>query len=58
MKRRYEYERNLPHYQKDGRAHFVTFVTDDDGACPLRLETSFWRLASIGTVTVLFCMRR
>ena len=34
MKRRYEYERNLPHYQKDDRAHFVTFVTCDRWPLP------------------------
>jgi REP element-mobilizing transposase RayT len=26
--RTYEYRRNLPHYQKDDRAHYVTFVTN------------------------------
>lgn len=27
ISRKYEYRRNLPHYQKDERAHFITFTT-------------------------------
>ena len=27
MQRKYEYRRTLPHYQKDGRALFITFTT-------------------------------
>jgi REP element-mobilizing transposase RayT len=32
--RTYEYQRNLPHYQKDDRAHFVTFVTHERWVLP------------------------
>ena len=27
MQRKYDYSRNLPHLQKDDRAHFITFNT-------------------------------
>ena len=36
MRNRYEYRRNLPHYQKNDRAHFVTFVTKDRWILPSR----------------------
>ncbi len=32
--RTYEYHRNLPHYQKDDRAHYVTFVTHERWVLP------------------------
>ncbi|HUQ50059.1 MAG TPA: hypothetical protein VM056_05030, partial [Terriglobales bacterium] len=34
MNRTYEYRRNLPHYQKFDRAHFVTFVTHERWVLP------------------------
>src|SRR5438067_4701783 len=32
--RKYKYRRNLPHLEKNDRAHFVTFVTDDRWVLP------------------------
>lgn len=34
MQRKYEYRRNLPHYQKTDRAHFVTFITKERWILP------------------------
>jgi REP element-mobilizing transposase RayT len=33
-KRKYDYRRNLPHYQKDGRPVFITFNTNDRWQMP------------------------
>jgi len=33
-RRKYEYRRNLPHYQKSDRAHFITFVTREKWILP------------------------
>jgi REP element-mobilizing transposase RayT len=33
---KYEYRRNLPHYQKSDRAHFITFTTADNWILPYK----------------------
>ena len=35
MPRKYDYRRNLPHIQKDDRAHFITFNTHQRRVLPL-----------------------
>ena len=36
---KYEYRRNLPHYQKSDRAHFVTFTTANNWILPYKARS-------------------
>lgn len=39
MQRKYDYRRNLPHYQKTDRPHFVTFITKERWILPVPART-------------------